>query len=122
MTALREDMLVLERERNQRIGIGGDVARSDGPAEFLGGLLTACLTRRIVPMSDMGHRIKEGHRMDDVLTRREVARRLARTVDYVSGAIAALRIPYRRHGRAFVIQAKHFERLERLKREPANAK
>jgi hypothetical protein len=57
--------------------------------------------------------------VSDLLTRREVARRLHRPVDYVSGAIDALRLPVRRHGKAYVITETQFRRLEHLRREPA---
>lgn len=52
-----------------------------------------------------------------LLTRREVARRLDRPVDFVSGAIEALRMPIIRHGTAYVITEAQFRSLEFLRRE-----
>jgi len=51
-----------------------------------------------------------------MLTRREVARRLNRPVDYVSGAIEALKIPPVQLGNAFVITEAQFRKLAHLAR------
>lgn len=55
-----------------------------------------------------------------LLTRREVARRLGRPTDYVSGALDALKIPYQLHGRAYVITEAQFRRIEHLSRSRAS--
>lgn len=52
-----------------------------------------------------------------MLTRREVARRLNRPVDYVSGAIDAQGWPLSRVGNAYVITETQFRRLQHLRRE-----
>lgn len=57
-----------------------------------------------------------------LLTRREVARRLGRPVDYVSGAIEAMDLPVIRHGKAYVITEAQYKKLEHLRRnQPQSA-